>query len=73
MLFHCSVDNLDHDRADIDADAITLDERMIGFFGTLKDMSAFTVILSPVAGTWIFWYPMLNSVLWLKPCCSLLG
>ncbi len=46
---------------------------MIGFFGTLKDMSAFTVILSPVAGTWIFWYPMLNSVLWLKPCCSLLG
>ncbi len=25
--FHCSVDNLDHDRADIDADAITLDER----------------------------------------------
>ena len=30
---------------------------MIGFFGTLKDMSAFTVILSPVAGTWIFGIP----------------
>jgi hypothetical protein len=35
---------------------------MIGLFGTFRDMSALTVILSPFAGTWIFWYPMLDSV-----------
>src|SRR3989338_8341070 len=35
---------------------------MIGLLGTFRDISAFTVILSPTAGTWIFWYPMLDSV-----------
>ncbi|MNE60502.1 hypothetical protein D3C80_1556470 [compost metagenome] len=34
---------------------------MIGLFGTFKDMSALTLIFSPTDGTWIFWYPMLNS------------
>src|SRR5690554_6202508 len=37
---------------------------MIGLFGTVKVISALTVILSP-AGTWIFWYPMLDSVIYV--------
>ena len=39
-----------------------VDRQCSEFVATLSDMSAFTVILSPWAGTWIFWYPMLNSV-----------
>ncbi|CAI8902715.1 hypothetical protein EMIT053CA3_40089 [Pseudomonas donghuensis] len=35
---------------------------MIGLSGTLREWSALTVILSPTAGTLIFWYPMLHSV-----------
>lgn len=46
---------------------------MIGFFGMFKDMLVFIVILLLVVGIWIFWYFMLNFVLWLKFCCSFLG
>src|SRR5690606_11256872 len=35
---------------------------MIGLSGTFRERSALTVILSPLAGTWIFWYPICDSV-----------
>src|SRR5471030_1378816 len=35
---------------------------MIGLSGTLREWSGLTVIFSPTAGTWIFLYPMLNSI-----------
>src|SRR5690606_39884534 len=37
-------------------------KRMIGLSGTFRVRSALTVILSPLAGTWIFWYPICDSV-----------